>query len=389
MGSFSATLYWFMLPIGIGVAMCAVTSGIGGAAMFGPLFLIIFPIMGKQYVIASARGAVALAILLETFGFSSGIVGYYRRGLINYRLALRLSLFTVPGAVLSSVALIYVLSATFLKFAYSIFMLLVSFYMLMRSTNVPIVSDLFAKFVRYHDDDELMQLPSTSNHSTGHESGSPGRDTAIEMSHSNTHNPMIILEGTNINSLEANDSSKAQDAHTNTRLTDPASGGEGGQHAETCAANEGSNFNVELLRRSEIMRSLATVELQYIDYFASFLGGVMTGMLGVGTGEMTITLLSHRNYAFPVAAATSTLVVAITCWVAAFIQILTLVIKFGALSVPWGIVIYAAPGVVIGAQIAAHFQGRLDKIVIMRCVSALFVVIGIAFMYLTVHELYH
>jgi uncharacterized membrane protein YfcA len=133
MGSFSATLYWFMLPIGIGVAMCAVTSGIGGAAMFGPLFLIIFPIMGKQYVIASARGAVALAIMLETFGFSSGIVGYYRRGLINYRLALRVSLFTVPGAVLSSVALIYVLSATFLKFAYSIFMLLVSFYMLMRS----------------------------------------------------------------------------------------------------------------------------------------------------------------------------------------------------------------------------------------------------------------
>lgn len=61
-----------MLPISIAVATCAVTSGIGGAALFGPLFLIIFPIMGPQYVISSPRGSVALAILIETFGFGSG-----------------------------------------------------------------------------------------------------------------------------------------------------------------------------------------------------------------------------------------------------------------------------------------------------------------------------
>ena len=70
--NFDPTMYWFMFPVSICVALCAVSAGIGGAALFGPIFLIAFPLLGEDYVIGSARTSVVLAIILETFGFTSG-----------------------------------------------------------------------------------------------------------------------------------------------------------------------------------------------------------------------------------------------------------------------------------------------------------------------------
>jgi hypothetical protein len=42
------TIYWFMFPVSIGVATTAMLSGIGGAALFTPIFLIIFPLLGPE-----------------------------------------------------------------------------------------------------------------------------------------------------------------------------------------------------------------------------------------------------------------------------------------------------------------------------------------------------
>ena len=78
------SLYWFMFPVSIMVATVAMMSGIGGAAFFTPLFLVVFPLLGPEYVITPVQ-AVGTALLIETFGFSSGFVGYYRKGLIDFR----------------------------------------------------------------------------------------------------------------------------------------------------------------------------------------------------------------------------------------------------------------------------------------------------------------
>ena len=50
--------YWFMFPTCVCVAICSISSGIGGAALFGPIFLIIFPALGPQYVLESPAAAV-------------------------------------------------------------------------------------------------------------------------------------------------------------------------------------------------------------------------------------------------------------------------------------------------------------------------------------------
>lgn len=63
------TLYWFMFPVAIVVATCAMLSGIGGAALFTPIFVLIFPLLGPEYVLASTTAAVGTALITQTFGF--------------------------------------------------------------------------------------------------------------------------------------------------------------------------------------------------------------------------------------------------------------------------------------------------------------------------------
>ena len=80
------TLYWFMFPVSILIATTAMASGIGGAAYFTPLFLVVFPLLGPEYVMTPVA-AVGTALFIETFGFSSGFVGYYRKRLIDFKSA--------------------------------------------------------------------------------------------------------------------------------------------------------------------------------------------------------------------------------------------------------------------------------------------------------------
>ena len=96
------TLYWFMFPVSIGVATCAMLSGIGGAALFTPIFVLLFPLLGPEYVLASTFAAISTALLTQTFGFVSGFIGYYRRRMIDFDLALRFIKISAPVAVIGA-----------------------------------------------------------------------------------------------------------------------------------------------------------------------------------------------------------------------------------------------------------------------------------------------
>jgi len=91
-----------MFPVSIVVATCAMLSGIGGAALFTPIFILVFPLLGQEYVLASTITAIAAALFTQTFGFLSGFIGYYRRKLIDFDLASRILRFSIPVAVLGA-----------------------------------------------------------------------------------------------------------------------------------------------------------------------------------------------------------------------------------------------------------------------------------------------
>ena len=289
--------YWFMLPACVLIAFCANSSGIGGAALFGPIFLIVFPALGPEYPLASPAAAVGVAILVESFGFSSGVTGYIRRGLIDFKTALQYAAVAMPTALIASKYL--TLSVIALKTIYSILMLGLGAYLLQQSTLLV---------------DEI-----------------------------------------------STDGTKQQQGNAVTMTT-------------TLTETSGQSYEYP------------TPQLDLKGGIFSACGGVLCGLLGVGMGEVVLPQLLGKKVPVPVAAATSTLVVALTCAACAEVQVSALVEAGGLAAIPWSLVVYMIPGAVTGAQIATALQGRFTKQQLERSIGSLFGFIGVAFAVLTLKQ---
>lgn len=87
--------FWFMFPVGVLIATVAMASGVGGATFFAPLF-----ILGLGL---SPELAVGSGLVVEVFGFGSGVYAYAKRRLIDYRIGGMLLSATVPAAVVGVV----------------------------------------------------------------------------------------------------------------------------------------------------------------------------------------------------------------------------------------------------------------------------------------------
>jgi uncharacterized membrane protein YfcA len=85
---------WYLLPVSILIATIAMTTGIGGAVFFSPLFIVVLKLEPSV--------AVGTALMTELFGFGSGVSAYWRRGLIDFRLGYSLLMFSAPAAILGS-----------------------------------------------------------------------------------------------------------------------------------------------------------------------------------------------------------------------------------------------------------------------------------------------
>jgi uncharacterized membrane protein YfcA len=86
--------YWVIFPVGIVISSLAMSTGIDGAAFWGPVLLLGFEVPPTV--------AVASGIFIELFGFGSGVYGYARRKKIVFRVAVPLLLFAIPFSLLGS-----------------------------------------------------------------------------------------------------------------------------------------------------------------------------------------------------------------------------------------------------------------------------------------------
>ena len=284
------TLYWFMLPVSMLVATTAMLSGIGGAALFTPIFLVIFPLLGPEYPLASPVAAIGVALLTETFGFSSGFIGYFRKRLVDFASAVPFVAVGVPVAITGALLAQYA-NPVFLMGAYAVLMIILSYIM-----------------IRHHPPvDDSIADPGTAP-------GAAGDRRPIR----------------------------------------------------TITARDGTVYTFKAPRQGK-------------GAAATGLGAFLTGMLSVGIGEVVMPQLAKRNRVpIPVAAATSVLIVIITVAAASFTQISALVAEGGADAVPWNLVVYTIPGVIIGGQIGPRLQGKVNHRDMERAIGVLFAVIGIA-----------
>ena len=284
------TLYWFMFPVAILVATCAMLSGIGGAALFTPIFILVFPLLGPEYVLGSTIAAIATALITQTFGFLSGFIGYYRRKLIDYRLAARIVVVSVPVAIAGALTAGVVHDSVLL----ASYALLVAVLSVVMWRNRP-----------------------------------PATAAAVAM----------------------------KDAGWRT-ITD----------------SKGHTYAYDVPRLGAGSNLLTAA------------GAFLTGMVSVGIGEVTISQLTRKGLPIAVAAATSVMVV-ITTVVFASSTLFAQMIKSGGWgAVPWNLLCYDIPGVLIGGQIGPRLQGRVSPHAMRRAISVLFVLLAVAMLFVALRK---
>lgn len=288
------TMYWFMFPVSILVATAAMLSGVGGPALFIPIFLIAFPMIGPEYPITTAA-AIGTALLTGLCGFTSGFVSYYRRRLIDFSSALPFLAVAVPVAIVGALILALLKEhELLLKGCYAALMLVLC----------PIVL---------------------------------------------RHSPPPYIDPT---------------------------------HPE-----EDASGGVRPVRRLTDRRGFTYVYRKPRQGagggLLTGLGAFLTGLLGVGIGEVIMPQLVKRNHVpVAVAAATSVYTVGVTIASASFTQVTALIAAGGIAAIPWNLVCYSVPGVIIGGQIGPSLQGRFAQRTMERAIALLFGVIGLAMGYI-------
>lgn len=277
-------IYWFMFPVCIGVASAAMFSGISGAAMLMPVFLIGFPLLDVPPL--GAATAVGVALFLEAAGFGTGVYRYVRRGLVDAAAARRLAAVTVPAGIAGALAARWV-APEVLRLAYGVAMV------------------------------GLAVLLASESPRDG-----PGGDRGP-------------------------DGARAAVRELATRT------GEVYRYAPTGLGGQ---------------------------RILSGLGAVLAGLISTGVGEATLPGLVRRSgFPVPVAAATSTVVVAATVVGASLTHLVQVARAGGVGAIPWALIGWAVPGAVLGAVAGTHLQGRVPERAARQFFAVLFAAIGVVF----------
>jgi len=296
-----------MLPLSTLIATSCQLSGIGGAALFGPTFLLIFPLFDLS--LSSPAASVASALLTEVFGFASGLTGYARRGLVDWETAGRFIIISAPSAFLGAKAVSILtgdsVNPIWLRGAYSLLMLSLCAFL----TLAPRPDAIF---------DEECDVPEDGDGE-------------------------VLLR-----------SKTTADGITTYNYLRP--------------------------------------KLSPSSFVATVGGGSLTGLLGVGIGEVILPQLVRIScMPVPLAAGTSVAVVIATALTAACVQFLSLAESVSAGGsmvdglaevVPWNLVKFTIPGVLLGGQIAPYLAGKgvFKDEEIETFAAGLFGFVGVAFL---------
>ena len=97
---------FIVIALLICVTLC--TLAMEASMLFTPAFLFLFPVLFAEFPKVTANEAIGLAITIEFFGYTSSVLGYWYRKQIDFRLAGKVLVYTVPLAVVGRVAAYFV-----------------------------------------------------------------------------------------------------------------------------------------------------------------------------------------------------------------------------------------------------------------------------------------
>ena len=330
--------YAFMFPTMTMVAVLCQSAGIGGAALLSPIFLLVFPILGDYFWSSSSYYMLPSASSAIASALLTECFGF-ASGLSGFWRRGLIDWATVQRTVLYSIpaSLLGALIAPSLAAETQALRLLYAILMIAGSLYLA----LDEKPAAVPDDCPIPDDTAADDEFRSLTSADGTVYTYL--------NPLVQLYG----------SSKSD--------------------------NEDDSTKKPLLSKTTV----ATVS-----------GALITGLLGVGMGEVLLPqFVRLACMPLPVAAGTSVAVVVMTALTAALVQFLGLANELMAASasattaglslteallqvIPWSLVQYTIPGAILGGQIAPWLAANriLNDDKVEDAVTILFAVIGVAFL---------
>lgn len=117
--------YFFMLPIAFIVSTIAMSTLVGGATFFAPIFILILKLEPSV--------AIAVALLTQTFGFGTGLIRYMKQKGIDYAMGFSLILITIPYSIIGSY-LSTILNPFFIRILLGLILIYIGYNLLIKDT---------------------------------------------------------------------------------------------------------------------------------------------------------------------------------------------------------------------------------------------------------------
>ena len=98
----------FFIIVSLCICITVCTLAMEASVLFTPAFIFLFPFIIEGFPTVNTNEAIGLAITIEFFGYTSSVTGYWLRRQIDFNLAFKVLMITVPLAVVGRIGAYFV-----------------------------------------------------------------------------------------------------------------------------------------------------------------------------------------------------------------------------------------------------------------------------------------
>jgi uncharacterized protein len=316
--------FWWLVPIALSICVLVCLVGVEGSLLFAPFYAVVFPWLSGVHL--APLQAIQIGIFTEIFGFSSSFLGFFRAGLIDFRLGARIATVGVPAAVAGALLA----------------------YRLPQGVLLALVAAALPALAWYisHPPQARQQPPPAQATSTVRAAAADTVRAAAARIPFCCYASANLYTGTQPEAkattvVEPVGAVQHRDRRGRTYTYSPPGG------AGRVAVGAG--------------------------------GGGATGLLGFGIGVLGVAYLVIRRLPIRVAVGTSHFVILLVTGAAVITHIAE--IATGDVSPPWNVIAVNAASVLVGGQLAAWLAGRLPEAKLRRVLVRLLLVLAVVTLY--------
>ena len=322
-----------LVVLGFTIATIVNTFAMEAAVLFVPAFLFLFPDVVPGFPDLAANAAVGLALFVELFGYSSSVAAYWYRHQIDFNIAAKILVITIPTAVVARAASYYV-PADALMIGFGVLLLALSVVLYEAHEHGPSLVDTVA------------EKPELSLLAVLDRQYEPRTRVTADIHAAEETPPSETLGGPA--------SSESEKPSGNAVMGD---------------GEDPTEFHLELP-----------------DFLVTVVGGTLAGLVGIAIGELTQATLAVRlRVPLNLSTGTSALVLHATI-VAALIANVALLTFAPAVTgegftVPFLIGSFVATGCLFGGQAGAYLNNRLPEETVMVLLIAVYFLVGVTVLF--------